>query len=410
MGGDVPSNTTSRTVTELPAYIQPYAVNLMTKASGLSNRAYTPYKGQQVTPLNTQHNQGMFLANNRALKGSPMLAGANNQANRTLTGGYLGQGAYQNPLANMNTAARNSMANTSSATRNAMADTSSATRNAMAGVDNPYLNQVISNTNQDIVNTFRNAQMPQTDASFARSGAFGGSAWQQANAENNRQMASEIAKNTANLRMGDYTQQQGLAENLANRQQQDIQSRQGLAENYAARQQQDIQGRQNLAENFANRQSQSMQNQQNYAQQYANQQQNAFQNERQRQAGMVAQGQGLHNQAYSDAQQLLNTGDIQRDYNQTLANTNYQNFLNQQNYPLQNLDVLGNAISRLMGGGGSSVSTNPMPQVNRTAGAIGGGMAGYAGGQMLGNALGGAASQYGGAAGAGLGALAGLFG
>ncbi|MFA5135689.1 MAG: hypothetical protein WC505_07960 [Patescibacteria group bacterium] len=316
-GGTTTSTGTTITKSEPPEYIKPYSVELANRANSLSNRPYQGYGGEQVAALNEYHNAGMSTIANRANGGDATFNAANGQARNTLNGGYLGQGAYGN---------------------------------AMAGVDNKYLNDVINNTNSDVVRAFQNGTMPQTDASFARSGAFGGSAWQQANAENNRQMASELAKNTSNLRMQDYQTQQQLAENMAERQT------------------------------------------------------GAWGAERGNMMGMVGAGQQLSNQVYTDAQNMLGVGDIYRDYQQTLDNQNYQNFLNQQNWPLQNLDILSNAIRTSMGGGGTSTQTGTMPTVNRTASMIGGGMAGAG----LGSALGG--GGYGTAAGAGLGALAGLLG
>lgn len=313
-GGGGGGKTTSSTIAQAPKYLKPYIVDMMGRADGLSDRPYQAYSGEQVAPLNAQHQLGMNMVKNRAQNGDPTFNAANTQTRNTLSGNFLGQGAY---------------------------------RNEMAGMNNPFLDQVINNTNSDITRSFTNSTMPQTDASMARAGAFGGSAWQQANAENNRQMAAELAKNTANMRMNDYQTQQQLSENLADRQSQA------------------------------------------WAQERANMMQS------------VGQGQQLSNQAYTDAQNMLGAGDITRDYQQTMDNQRYQNFLNQQNWPLQNLDILGNAISRAMGSGGSSVSSSSMPTVNRTASMIGGALAGGSLGSSYGNA--------GTAAGAGLGALSGLL-
>lgn len=369
MGG--PSSTTSSGTTitknEPPAYIQPYSVELANRANSLSNRPYEQYGGEQVAPLNGYHNVGIDATYRRAAGGDPTFYSANAQAQNTLNGGYLGQGAFKSQGLGIGNNYLGGIAS------------QQGQRNALAGVDNKYLDNVINNTNSDIIRSFQNGTMPQTDTSFARSGAFGGSAWQQANAENNRQLASELAKNTSNLRMSDYNNQMQLAENLAQRQQQaDTFNRQSYLSDYGQRQ--------DAAESFAERQTA------------------AWDAERARQTGMVGVGQQLSNQAYTDAQNLLGVGDIQRDYQQTLDNQGYQNFLNRQNWPLQNMDILANAIRTSMGGGGTTTQTGTMPSVNRTASMIGGGMAGAG----LGSALGG--SGYGTAAGAGLGALAGLLG
>jgi hypothetical protein len=327
MGGGGPSSTTSTTtnVTAPPAYVTPAAQSLLKQATTLSNRKYDPALQQQVAPLTAAHNAGMNTVTNRALNGSPELTAANTQAVNTLNGAYMGPAA----------------------------------RNSMAGVDNPYLQNVINNTNSDVTRQFMNSTMPQTDASMARAGAFGGSAWQQQNTENNRQMASELAKNTGNLRYQDYLGQQGLAESQAQRDQA------------------------------------------------------AFDAERQRQVGSMGTAQTLSNQPYTDAMQLLGVGDIQRTQSQDQLNAQYQNLLNQQNWPLQNLDILQNAIRTTMGGGGSSVQSATLPKVSNTGSMIGGGLAGLQLGGALGNSLYGAgstganvASGVGGVA----GGLAGLFG
>lgn len=364
-GGNTTSTGTTITKNEPPAYIQPYSVDLANRASELSNRAYTPYTGEQVAPLNSQHTLGLNMIQNRAQNGDPTFNAANEQAKNTLDGKYLGQGAYQNQGLGIGNQYLSNIAS------------QQGQRNALAGADNPYLNNVIANTNADIVRTFQNSTMPQTDASFARSGAFGGSAWQQANAENNRQMTQELLKNESNLRMADYNNQLQLSENLANRNQQaDAFNRQAYLSDYGQRQ--------DAAENYAQRQ------------------QAAFDAERGRQMGMVAAGQQLSNQPYQNGQQMLGVGDVLRDYQQTQDNQLYQNYLNAQNWPLQNLDILANAIRTSMGGGGTTTQTGTMPSVNRTANMVGGAI----GGATLGNSLGGG---YGAAAGGALGALAGYL-
>lgn len=321
MGGGGPSSTTSTTtnVTAPPKYVQPQAESLLKRSVDLSNRAYDPALQQQIAPLTGAHNAGMGMVANRAMNGSAIQNAANTQATNTLTGGYMGPAA----------------------------------RNSMAGVNNPYLQSVIDNTNSDITRQFTNSTMPQTDASMARAGAFGGSAWQQANAENNRQMASELAKNTSNLRYNDYMGQQGLSESQAQRDQQ------------------------------------------------------AFDAERGRQVGSLGQAQTLANQPYTDAMQLLGVGDIERTQQQDLLNAQYQNLLNKQNWPLQNLDILQNAIRTTMGGGGSSVQSATLPKVSSTSNMIGGGLAGLALGGGLGSSIGSSSGGNYGALGAGVGALGG---
>lgn len=114
-------------------------------------------------------------------------------------------------------------------------------------------------------------------------------------------------------------------------------------------------------------------------------------------AGMFAPQ--LASADYQDMQNLLGVGDILRDQNQQVLNQNYENWQQAQNWPYQQLDVLANGIRTSMGGGGTTVSSAPNAyQSNRTAGMIGGGLAGYG----LANASGGAVNPYLGAAGGAL--------
>jgi len=131
---------------------------------------------------------------------------------------------------------------------------------------------------------------------------------------------------------------------------------------------------------------------------------NDYSNERANQLNAISTAQALSQQPYDDAKQLMGVGDVQRDYTQTLNKQNYQNFLNKQNWPLQNLDVLANAIRTTMGGGGSSVTQAAMPQINPATALLGGGMAGA--GIASGMGYGGTGQGVG----AGLGALASYLG
>ena len=101
------------------------------------------------------------------------------------------------------------------------------------------------------------------------------------------------------------------------------------------------------------------------------------------------------------AQNLLGIGDIYREYDQAKINSRIQKFEEQRLYPYRQVDVLGNAVRTGFGAGGSSVSTGPgYYQPSRTAGMLGGGLAGYGLGQ---------GTPVGGLGGAALGGLAGMY-
>ena len=106
---------------------------------------------------------------------------------------------------------------------------------------------------------------------------------------------------------------------------------------------------------------------------------------------------------YNNAQQMAGVGDIYRQENQNNLNMQYGDWMNAQQQPYKNLDVLSSGIRGAMAGGSSSSSTASNPyQPNRTANVIGGALAGGSLASMAGG-------QYA-PAGAAAGGLLGLWG
>jgi hypothetical protein len=69
---------------------------------------------------------------------------------------------------------------------------------------NPYLDQTIGKAMGDITRNYQEAVAPSTDANFARAGAFGGSAWQQANERNQRGLGEALGNTANQMRYQDY--------------------------------------------------------------------------------------------------------------------------------------------------------------------------------------------------------------
>jgi hypothetical protein len=69
---------------------------------------------------------------------------------------------------------------------------------------NPYLDQTIGKAMGDITRNYNEAVAPGTDANFARAGAFGGSAWQQANERNQRGLGEALGNTANQMRYQDY--------------------------------------------------------------------------------------------------------------------------------------------------------------------------------------------------------------
>ncbi len=89
--------------------------------------------------------------------------------------------------------------------------------NPYGGMSNPYINQMIDTSNAKIADRYRTGTAAQNDASFARSGAFGGSAWQDQTSRNQQDLAGALAANTNNLLGNQYTNAQNIAESALNR-------------------------------------------------------------------------------------------------------------------------------------------------------------------------------------------------
>jgi hypothetical protein len=135
-----------------------------------------------------------------------------------------------------------------------------------------------------------------------------------------------------------------------------------------------------------------------YGQNYVNERNNQM-----KQSALLPQYQNID---YNNAQQLTGVGDIYRQESQDVLNNNYSDWSASQNQPYRQIDVLGNALGMAVNGQGSTQSAGYMSNpytTNRYAGAIGGGLAGSQMGSLIN-------SDWGGAAGAGIGGLLGYMG
>ena len=285
MGSSTPSNTTSKTTTELPTWAQPAAKSLLARGQQLSQQEMPVYAGQRSADLNGYQTQGMSMVQNRALNGSADINAGSQALQGTLNGQYLGR------------------------------DTGT---NAYMG-DNPYLQGTIDKAAADITRGYQGA-VNSTDATMARAGAFGGSAWQQSQDANSRNLATSLADSANSLRMQNYNQSATLAENQLNRNQ------------------------------------------------------TAFQAERANQLGAASQALQYGNQAYTDAAQLQGIGEIQYGADQQKLTDQMDYFNEKAQSPYKQLDVLGNSIRAAVGGGStvsqSAPGANPYAQLAGGAAAL----------------------------------------
>ena len=313
-----------------------YMKQYLNKSFSVANTPYQAYSGQTVAQFDPYQKQAISGQAQRAANGSPLVDQA-----KDFTSGVMG-GQY-----------------------NVQPGQSTVAQNPYMGANNPYLQDSISNAQNDVVQSYNLTQAPADVASARRSGSFGNSGLAEANAYNQSNLQKNLGNISTNMRMQDYTQQQQLAESDVGRQ-------------FAANQS-DL-TRSNDAQKFNST------------------------------LGMTAANQsvGLANNDYTDLNQLYNAGTLNQTQNQTNLTDKYNQWATKQNYPLNQAQIMGAAL----GNTGSNAQLyqqqqqyNDQNQANSGANSVGYGLLGA----QLGNAIGGSFG-YGGlgaAAGGLLGYLAG---
>lgn len=150
---------------------------------GVEQYTQTPYQqygGMQVAPINDIQQQGINLIQDRALNGAPDLNAGRGAAMNIANGAYFNNNPW---------------------------------------LSNDYTNQVINDNANVMANAFARGTAAQTDAQFARAGAYGGSAYQDQQAANATglnnsigQMANQYQLQRTGMGAQDY--QQGVNQML----------------------------------------------------------------------------------------------------------------------------------------------------------------------------------------------------
>jgi len=138
-----------------PEWAVPFFQNYMNRAGAVSDLPYQAYQGQRLEAMNPYQVGGLNATANRAIQGNSSVGAANQNLTDTLGGKYLGQG-------------------------------------------NPYLQQQIDASSQDLVRNYNTAIKPQFDAAMTRSGSFGNSGIQ----EVGQAAQNDLQKNLANISTG----------------------------------------------------------------------------------------------------------------------------------------------------------------------------------------------------------------
>lgn len=172
MGRDGDQTVTQQT--QLPDFLQPYAPLYAQMGYDVSQLPYNPYPFETVAPFTQDQNTAMDLVRQQATGGqSPMLPAAQQQMLDTIGGQYLDPGT------------------------------------------NPWLQQTYDQAADRMGDAFARGTAAQTDARFARAGAFGGSAWNEMQGVNQQALGDSLAGLASNLYGGNYQAERGRQQQAA---------------------------------------------------------------------------------------------------------------------------------------------------------------------------------------------------
>lgn len=310
--------------------LAPQWADTLSYGRSLRDRPYERYTGQRIADLNSTQTGAMDMITNLATgRGTDATRAAGNQATATLSGHYLDEGA--NPWAGVSNPWREVQTETS--------------RNEYAG-DNPFFRQSLNSELEDITGAYQRGTSADTTRMFNLAGAFGGSAHQNAMANNQSALARQLA-NTANQRYeGQFDRSSGLEENFLNR---DLQNQQYMRSSGSQ-----------MDENTINRGF------------------SGFEGERGRMLGALGAGQNDQALALQRMQAMLGVGDMYRGFNQDHINQNFADWQEGQNYPYRQLDMFSGLLSRAQGGMSPNMSyTSPGYGASPLSSVLGAGLLGY---------------------------------
>jgi hypothetical protein len=343
-GSSSPPTQQVTTQTSLPAYAQPYYTQMMNQAQGLAQNAYTPFTGPQIQGFTPQQQQAFGLANQLGSTYQPAFNAANqnftsatgianslaNYTPQTITANYAQQQyaptQFQSPQVGVGgwnaTTAQNYM--------------------------DPYQQAVTQATMQQIAQ-----QGAQTNAAnnaqAASAGAYGGDRGAVMNSLNNYYTNQLMAQQQA--QGGEQAYQTGLS---AFNQDRAAQEQAALANQQNALQAQQLgeQSRQ-FGATFGNQSSLAQAQLQQQAQLAQAQQQQAAANVGLQAGGLQLQaGQGQtwlgasgQRAGLADISALQQAGGAQQSLGQSGLDVAYQNYLNQLNWPYQQLSYESSLLS-----------------------------------------------------------------
>jgi hypothetical protein len=324
---------------------------------GAPGSQYQKYPGQRIADFSQDQQNAMgdirhFVGSG----GSPATIAANGQIQQTLDGNYLNSNPYSD--------AHNGAADQQNPMNMQINPWQSVDygvgKNQYAGMDNPAFKNVLKAGQDDITSAYNNGTSAELTRMMNMSGAFGGSAHLNAMANNQNALAKQLGNYESGMQNDQYNRSAQLSEADISRNLQNDMANKQLGGQWF--------------NDTLNRTSGNFENQYN---RQAGAQESAFgrgnqnyENERQRQVGAIGAGQNEQQLALQRFQALMGVGDANRGMNQDQLNMGYQDWQDQQNYPLHMLDTMTGLLSRAQGGIGGQLSTsspgyqaNPLSQL-----------------------------------------------
>lgn len=179
-------------------------------------------------------------------------------------------------------------------------------RNQYSG-DSDQFRSLLQAGQEDIVGAYQRGTSADTTRLMNLSGAFGGSAHQNAIANNEQGLARELGRYTAGMQNDQFNRSAGLEENFINR---------------------NVQGEENRLARATG----------------------AFEGERGRQVGSLGAAQNDQNLTLDRYRSLMSIGDVQRAYQQDFLNQGYNDWQEENNHQYRMLDYMTGLLGRAQGG------------------------------------------------------------
>jgi hypothetical protein len=265
------------------------------------------YTGERFAPL--QYDQTAAGSNIRSLNDQSLgtISVGNNarkEIDKTLSGGYLQGNPYigGNQHANQNTVTD---------------------RNMFAG-NNPYFRDTMLSGMEDITNAYQRGTAADTKSAFTRAGVFGGSAHENAVANNEAGLGKNLSQFADSMLNQQYNRSAGLEDSYLGR---DVQNQQYNRSTSSG-----------LAENQLNRGFQG------------------YEGERGRMGNAVGQGQNEQAMALQRAQAQMDVGSMFQNQGQKQNDYLFDQWNQTMNHPYSVLGNLSSLYGQAMGGGGMTQS------------------------------------------------------